>query len=250
MQESKLEQTKEAIENHHVDRKHSPKLKVKMTRKEHQKLHKILPIDTLLSRKMRQYDTLTKLIVTMKNWQTSFTKDFGNSPNIGLETIEKCKQQLMKEIGNIIKIEREKTRHIKGFGPRYLAGILAYAHPTRFSSLRKFLFYCGYTEASRKLKKYNRRIKPIMHLLTTQVIMHKDTKYYSLYLKFKEQLSQRYPNKSKKPIDIMARNRLATYLLKAIYELFRAENREVLHFSQLSIEGKVYSPTSTLELHT
>lgn len=213
-----------AIENHHVDREHYPKLTVKTPRKEHQKIHGILPVDTLLSKKMRQYDALTKLIVHMKNWQTSFNKDFGNSPYIGLDGIEKCKQQLMKEICSIVKVERNKVRHIKGFGPRYIAGILAYAHPQRFTSLRKFLFYCGYTQASRKLKKYNRRIKPIMHLLTRQVIMNKDEKYYQVYLKVKDDMRQRHPNKGKGGIDQMARNRLGTYLLKEIYELFRVEN--------------------------
>ncbi len=147
----------------------------------------------------------------------------------------------MKEISCSIKVEREKTRHISGFGPRYLAGILAYAHPKRFASLRKFLFYCGYTQASKKLKKYNRKIKPIMYLLVRQVIMRKDTKYYSLYLIFKQHLSQKHPSESKKVIDMMARNRLATYLLKETYELFGAENREVLHFSSTFTEER--SPT-------
>jgi hypothetical protein len=213
-----------AIENHHIDRLHQPKLMVQMTRKEHQKLHNILPIDTPLSKKKRQYDALTKLIVSMKNWQTSFGKEFDDSPYIGIDGVEKCKAEIRKEIVNMIKAEKQKVRHIKGFGSTYLAGILAYAHPNRFASQRKFLFYCGFTEASRKLKKYNRRIKPIMHELTKQIFMHKDQKYYPLYLKFKEDLRQMFPNKSKKAIDMMARNRMGTYLLKETYQIFRVEN--------------------------
>jgi len=226
MQESQLEQTEESIveENHHPNKETNPRLTVKILRKEHQRLHNILPIDTPLSRKMRQYDALTKLIVTMKNWQKSFQKDFGAGSDVGLDSIEKHKKQLMREIESIVKPERLKIRYIKGFGSRYLAGILAYAHPKRFSSLRKFLFYCGYTEASRKLKKYNRKIKPIIYELNKQVIMNKDKKFYPLYIKFKSDLRQKHPNKNKKAIDQMARNRLGTYLLKEVYELFRVDN--------------------------
>lgn len=212
------------IENHHPDKKHHPKVTVKMSRKEHQRLHEILPKDNPLSRKMRQYDALTKLIVSMKNWRIAFEKDFGESPEMGLVNIEQRKKQIMKQIENTVRPERQRTKHIKGFGARYLAGILAYAHPKRFPSLRKFLFYCGYTQASQKLKRYNRKIKPIVYELSRQVIMNKDKKYYPLYIKFKNDLRQKHPNKNKKAIDQMSRNRLGTYLLKEVYGLFRVDN--------------------------
>jgi len=226
--------TNKTIEKHHVDKKKYPKLIVPTERREHQKIHNILPNDTILSRTMRQYDALTRLIVSMKNWRTAFEKDFGESPDMGLVNIEQRKKQIMKQIENTVRPDRQRTKHIKGFGNRYLAGILAYAHPNKFSSLRKFLFYCGYTQASRKLKRYNRKIKPIVHELVRHVIMCKDEQYYPFYLKVKEDLRQRHPERCKKGIDEMARNRIGTYLLKEVYELFRVENREVIRDSSTS----------------
>lgn len=241
--------TQEAIENHHPDRKQHPKLTVKMTRKEHQTLHKIEVHNTPLSCKMREYDKVNTILVTMKNWSTAYQKDFGKTPNIGLEQASQLKKTLTKELIILVKSELPKVEHIKGIGPRYLAGILAYAHPSRFASLRKFLFYCGYTEASTKLKKYNRRIKPIIHQLTRGVIMCKNKKYYPLYLKIKEDLSRRYPDRCKKIIDVMARNRVGTYLLKEIYEVFRGRKSRGLIFSSTSTtEG--LSLKSTLDLQT
>ena len=181
----------QALENHHPDKKNKPKETVPIPHREHQKFHRIEPNDTPLSRIMREYDRVNAIIVTMKNWSTAYQKDFDIAPDIGLEKILQFKKTLTKKLSILVKDELPKVDHIKGIGPRYLAGILAYAHPSRFPSLRKFLFYCGYTQASRTNKNYNRRIKPIMRLLAESVIMHKDTKYYPLYHKVKEELSQK-----------------------------------------------------------
>jgi len=212
----------QTTENHHPDKKNKPKETVPILRREHQKIHGTEPHDTPLSRTMRQYDKVNTILVTMKNWSTAYQKDFGEVPDIDVGQTIILKETLAKELKILTKKERRKIKHImhiKGLGSRYLAGILAYAHPSRFPGQRKFLFYCGYTQASGKLKKYNRRIKPIMYNLVGSIIKAKDPKYYGLYLKFKEDAKTRNPNKPKIAIHRIAINRTATFFLKEIYEL-------------------------------
>lgn len=204
-------------ENHHPDKKNRPDYTIPITRKEHQKIHHIEPIETPLANKMRQYDKVTQIIVIMKNWQTSQYKDFGNKPDMNLEQMIKLKKQLIKEITTLLGDDLKKVKHIKGFGPRYLAGILAYAHPSRFSSQRKFLFYCGYTQASRELKHYNRKIKPIIYQVIKNTIMKKDDMYYNMYISFKEHYKQKFPERHKMKWHMLAINRTATFLLKEVY---------------------------------
>jgi len=232
-----------SIENHHPDKKNKPKETVPIPRKTHQKLHGIEPHDTPLSRVMREYDKVNTILVTMKNWSTAYQKDFDKAPDIGLEQTTLLKKTLAKQLQILMKNELLKVKHIKGIGAISLAGILAYAHPSRFPSLRKFLFYCGYPQASKEEKTYCRRIKPIMYNLVGSIIKAKEPKYYNLYLKFKTELNHKCPDKPKKTIDMTARNRTATYLLKEIYELFRVENREVSIILQLPV-------TEGLSLHS
>ena len=205
----------EAIENHHPNKIEQPSFTVSILRKEHQKLHGLEVNDTPLSRKMRQYDKTNTLLVTIKNWSISYQKDFGIVPDVGIEHVTKLKAKFAIELRELVQAELPKVKHIKGFGPRYLAGILAYAHPARFSSLRKFLFYCGFTQASKEKKTYCRRIKPLMYNLVCQIIKARDTKYYSLYLKLKEDVKVKFQNKPKIAIHKIAINRplLSTYLL-------------------------------------
>jgi hypothetical protein len=137
--------------------------------------------------------------------------------------IEKKKQDIMRDVRNMLKDELGKVSHIKGFHARYLAGILAYAHPNRFPSLRKFLVYCGYKQSAKITGRYNRKVCSLVNQLAKSVIICKDEKYYPLYLKIKQDLVNRYPNYSKKKIDAMAKNRVGTFLLKEIYNLFRQQ---------------------------
>lgn len=212
-----------AIENHHPDKKNKPTETVSIPHKTHQNLHGISPLDTPLSRKMHEYDKVNTILVSMKNWSIAYQKDFDKTPNIGLEYTSQLKKTLAKELAALVKSELPKVKHIKGFGPCYLAGILAYAHPSRFPSLHKFLFYCGYTMVSRETKKYCRRIKPIMYNLVGSAIKAKDPKYYALYLKLKEDAKTKYPAKSKMKYHMIAINRTATFILKEVYQIWRAE---------------------------
>jgi hypothetical protein len=211
------------IENHHPDKKNKPDYTIPIPRKTHQKIHGREPIDTPLSRKMREYDNITKMIISMNNWSIAFEKDFSYNPNISLKQLKSQKEKIIKELQLLLVDEQEKAKQINGFNRITLAGILAYAHPSRFPSLRKFLFYCGYKQSSRELKTYNRRIKPIMHNFVCNRIRAKDPKYYPLYLKMKEDAKIRLPNKSKMGIHQIAINRVATFILKEVYSIWRVE---------------------------
>ena len=198
----------QAIEEHHIS--HSPDVIIEIPRKEHQAIHNIEPNDSELSRVIRRYDKINQLIVAQKNWLTAFEKDFNEKPDIGIEHSIQLKKELTKEIHNLVKNDLEKI-HIKGLGSRYLAGILAYAHPNRFKSLGKFLCYCGFTNTAHITKKYNRKVKGVVYLLSKSVIKCKNEKYYPMYKMFKESGLNHYK----------ALNRLGTFILKEIYETFR-----------------------------
>jgi len=218
--EPKLEQAQEilAMENHHVDRQRYPKLRVKMTRKEHQKLHHKLPIDTPLARQVRQYTMLTKMIQVTKNWCIAYQKEFGENVPIDVSAIARAKRQKRKQIAEMIASERQKIQIDKGLRDILLARILAFAHPSRFSSCRKFLHYCGYTQSARISKKYRRDVHAAGYQIVCYLIMEKDSKYYPLYIDIKRQFSMRHSNYSKLRIDGMVRNRLGTLVLKDIYK--------------------------------
>jgi 2-polyprenyl-3-methyl-5-hydroxy-6-metoxy-1,4-benzoquinol methylase len=93
MQKPQLEQT-QAIENHHVDRQHFPKLTVK----EHQRLHHKLPIDSPLAREMRQYIMLTGQAMLKRYYDQLWR----NRKRLYLE--EKCRKR------TILSFVRERTR--------------------------------------------------------------------------------------------------------------------------------------------
>jgi hypothetical protein len=50
--------------------------------------------------------------------------------------------------------------------------------------------------------------------------MNKDEKYYPLYLKMKQDAKIRQPEKSKMAIHRIAMNRVATFVLKEVYNIW------------------------------
>ena len=207
------------LDKHHVS--YDPSKTHMILHKEHQKLHGNVAIISDLTLKMRQYDKLVKLSVMLKNWLKSYQREFDLNPiDIGLEAIENKKQELMKDAKSMITDDLEKVKHIKGLGIRYLAGILAYAHPSRFASLRKFLHYCGHKQSSKVTNRYSRKICSLTRQIAISLIRQKNPIYYPLYLKIKGDLSKRNPNLRKVVIHEMALNRTGTFLLKEIYQIF------------------------------
>lgn len=212
----------QALENHHPDKKNKPDFTIPISHKEHQKIHNTTPIMTYLSKRIREYTMLCRMTITMKQWLIAYKKDFDKTPDIGLKKIESLKNKMVREFKKLsLEYKEFSGFNIRGIGAITLMTILAYAHPNRFPSLRKFLFYCGYKQSSRVLKHYNRKIKPAMYNSVLCVIKYKDEKFYPLYLKLKDEISKQFPNKSKYTQNKMAMNRTATFILKEIYDKFK-----------------------------
>lgn len=209
----------EIIDKHHIS--YEPPITIRIPHKLHQEIHGNVPIKTELNLMMRQYDKLVKFSVMLQNWKTSYEKEFGQNPiDVGLKEISDRKEDIMEVVKSIIKSDLEKVKHIKGLGVRYLGGLLAYAHPKRFPSLRRFLSYCGYKGNWKVTQKYSRKVKSLVHQIVVQMIMHKDKEYYTLYLKIKQDLSKKFPNYRKGKIDGMTKNRVGTFFLKEFWCTF------------------------------
>jgi len=216
-----------SIENHHPDKQNTPDYTIPLTRKQHQELHCIKVKDTPLFRKFQQYQMLVKLGVSQKNWCTAYQKEYNVSPSqfVNIKELNKEKRLFSKQLEQLIKYELPMNFKIRGLSTISIAGILAYAHPSRFPSQRKFLFYCGYTQASRKMRtkkgalRYNPSLKPILFNACMSLIKQKNPKYYPMYLKIKIDLRVKYPEV--KSTHYIAINRLATLLLKEIYQTFK-----------------------------
>jgi hypothetical protein len=205
------------LDRHHVS--HEPPVTMLIPHRKHQEIHGNTPIINELALKMRQYDALVKFSVMVKNWTNSYRREFNEEPiDVGLEQLEKKKRELLEEIKAMIRVELMKVKHIKGLGPRFLAGLLAYAHPCRFPNVGRFLYYCGYTKASKITNRYNRKVAGLVYQITKSLIRHKNEKYYELYIKIKsEQPSSFLPIKKHR----IAMNRVGTLFLKDFYHIFK-----------------------------
>lgn len=213
----------ESIVKHHISYK--PPIEQLIPLEEHQKIHGNIPIISDLNLKMRQYDWLVKVSVMLKNWSTAYKRQFGENPiDMGLEKIDMKKKEILKDVRMMIQEDLKKVKHIKGLGVRYLAGILAYGHPSRFSNLHKFLHYCGYKGSAKVSKRYNRKLSSLVHQIAKSLAMHKDPKYYPLFKSIRQQLKKRHPNYSKMKTYRIALNRVGTLFLKEIYHIFHRGN--------------------------
>lgn len=177
---------------------------------------------------MKRYLHFMKDCARFKNREKAYLREFGENQaysNI-LEILEGKKKEALKKVKPLLKDELRKVEDIKGVGLRLLAGLLASAHPKRFSTLSKYLAYCGYKSSSWQngRGKFNRIAKTLAWQMTKNVIMQKDAKFYPLYLKIKENLRLKNPEGSKGKIDGMARNRVSTFILKELYSRFSEEN--------------------------
>lgn len=203
------------IEKHHTSYK--PPITIFLCRKCHQELHKTQPIEGRLTEVMRHYHLYTKLGVQLKNWSKAWNKQFENLNDPQLEAFLKDIKVKQKELLNEAKYELgDKVKlceNWKGVGIRHLAYMFAFANPMHFSSLRKFLVYCGRKESSKITKRYNHLISSTIYQVAVSLVMSKDEKYYPLYLKIKSEL-----NKGKPIINHRkALNRISTLWLKDFF---------------------------------
>lgn len=184
--------------------------------------------EEVLSELMRRYDKITKICVSLKNQYVAYVREYGETE--GLETIgnlidilENNKANLLSQAYPLIQ-EHLHRLNIKGVGVRYLAGILAYAHPSNFRCLSTYLSYCGYKGGVGS--KYNRDISSFANRMAVSVIMARDDKFYPFYLEVKERIVRQHPDYTKARINRMSINRLATFLLKEIY--WSIKGREII----------------------
>jgi hypothetical protein len=161
--------------------------------------------------------------------QKAYEREFGEEPAYGeiLFILERMKKDALGEVQPYMKEDLRKVEDIKGVGLRFLAGLLAVAHPKRFPTLSRYLAYCGYKQSSWRegSNKYSRVAKTLAWQMTKSMIMAKDPQFYSLYLKIKEDLHAKNPDYPKGKIDGMARNRVSTFLLKELYSRFHQGTR-------------------------
>lgn len=181
---------------------------------------------SVLTELMRRYEKIVKISKMLQNQYKAYVREFGDTRGLEqiksfVKTFECEKIRILDEVRPLITDKLDKVNHIKGLGVRYLAGILAYAHPRGFPSLCNFLSYCGRVSSTKKTGRYNHRVSSLLFQISDLLIMNKDRRYYSLYLKIKTDLSEKYLNYPRWRIHRMAKNRIETYLLKEIYELFR-----------------------------
>jgi hypothetical protein len=170
---------------------------------------------------MGQYLHYMKEHASFRRRQQAYEKEFGKSETYSeiLVTLKKNKVEALKKLEPLLSEELSKIGDIKGIGLRYLAGLLATAHPKKFPTRSKYLSYCGYKNSSwnRGSGKYNRVAKCLAWQMSKSIILHKDPKFYTLYLKFKDDLRVKYPDYSKAKINGMAINRTSTFILKELY---------------------------------
>ncbi len=162
------------------------------------------------------YSRITRLIASLLICQKDFLRQFGEAPPHLETTLDTLRKERSKVAYHFHKFE-DVARILKVRGLGTIAAISAKANPHRFRSLQAYLRYCGLRAEARASGNYDRRIKGIYYQLGRDVVMHRDPKFYSLYLEIKANLRNRFPEYRKGKIDGMARNRLATLLAKHMY---------------------------------
>jgi len=204
-----------AIEVHNTSYK--PPTTIFLCRKCHQETHKTAPIEGRLTEVMRQYHLYTKLGTQLKNWSKAWDNQFENLNDPQLEAflkeIKTKQKELLKEAEYELRDKVKLCEKWKGVGIRNLAYMFAFAHPQRFSSLRKFLYYCGRKEEARKNKNFSRIASTMAYQIAISLVRAKDEKYYPLYLKIKSEFK-------KDRLIIIHRktlNRISTLWLKDFY---------------------------------
>ena len=173
---------------------------------------------------MGWYLQFMKETARSKMRQKSCEKEYGHSESYVeiITSLEKQKKAVLDKLKPLLEEEMNKVEDLNGIGLRYIAGLLAAANPKRFPTLSKFLSYCGYKESSWQegKGKFNRDAKCLAWQMSKSIILHKDPKFYPLYLKLKQDLRNKYPDYSKAKTNGMAINRTSTFILKELYSRY------------------------------
>lgn len=162
------------------------------------------------------------------------------------KTKDAIKDLLVKDFKHCVK-----ELDIKGVGEVLLARILILANPIFFPSRSKYLRYCGYSASCKT--KYNRLVKSLYWFCADEVIRHK-SELRKIYDKIKEDrlnseefkiryesMKEEKEKKYKKSFITLksyahkvAKNRLATFICKAIYDKFNKRSFDTTKVHQLN----------------
>jgi len=172
-----------------------------------------------------KFRRLMKMTTALKNQRQAYQLEFGNSRFLEtpLKILEKRKKQIIRRASKYVWKEVRELKKIRGLNKRLIVKLLAEAHPKEFPTLSKYLIYCGKKGISRETHKYNHLASGYLYQMATSLIRQKNERYYSFYKKVKKEFREEHPDYSDGKIDGMARNRVATFLLKEIYYTVREE---------------------------
>lgn len=185
---------------------------------------------------MGKYRQITKDLVSLKNRRKAVEREYGSFGVYEeiVTLLEKEKKDLLRKAEPLMSYELSRVR-IKGIGQALMARLLSEAHPKNFSTLSKYLIYCGYKGITKVTRRYNREAKSIGYLMCEGTMRAKNPKFYPLYLKIKENLKGKYPDYPRYRINNMTKNRVATLILKDIWQELR--NVENLNLKTSSDRG-------------
>jgi len=169
----------------------------------------------------RRFYKVQKARVALQNQSKAFHRYFGSNGSIAigeaLKILKSEENSLLKDVvRNIPNIPLELDK-IKGLGPRLWSGIFITANPIYFKTLSRYLRFCGLVNKEQLNNAYNRHAKTLYRMFADQVIMQGDPEFRLIYDKCKMDIIESHPTYTKAHIDNAARNRLATFLAKKVY---------------------------------
>jgi len=136
--------------------------------------------------------------------------------DIGIDTLKASENSCLKKIVKLAPPVPQSLK-IRGLGPRLWAGIYITANPASFTTLSRYLRYCGLVDKEQLGTRWNRHARMLYHLLAEGIMKQRDEKFRPVYDRCKADIAARYPEYTKLHIHNGALNRTATFLAKEIY---------------------------------
>lgn len=183
---------------------------------------------------MGKYEILTKILTGFKNQSKSAEKEYGSFDflKLHIKDLEKEKLKIIKSVQPLISTEMSKIS-IRGINTTLIARLLSQKHPKYFSTLSRWLAYCGYKgymlkrNQKGKGKRPNYTLKSILYLMATQTIKCKDPNYSKLYYQCKEKIAKEHLDWIKGKIHGKVLNIVATFIAKEFWKkLHKIEGEE------------------------
>ena len=139
-------------------------------------------------------------------------------------------KQLYKKIDEFSKDHLYRVRYlnnIKGIGPVFASGIIAWLAPlSRFATVSKLWKYCGLAPGSvrrrGKMCDYNPKLKTFMWRMGESFIKQKSRGgfYGMMYERFKQECQQKHPDWSKGHVHAWARRKIVKLFLSHAWEMW------------------------------